>query len=137
MKKSIIVTFIILLLSLMYSLTFAHPGGLDSSGGHHVRTAGWGYEVGTYHYHQGPYSGNSTTYEPPETFNFNPPSQSYSTSSYNTTYTYPPTKRKTGSSESTGSSQNSILAKSSNYDYTIFYILGASALAFFLGRKTR
>jgi len=33
--------------------TIAHPGRTDSSGGHYVRTAGWGYAVGSYHYHNG------------------------------------------------------------------------------------
>lgn len=29
----------------------AHPGRTDAQGGHAVKTEGWGYEVGTYHYH--------------------------------------------------------------------------------------
>lgn len=32
---------------------FAHGGGLDSDGGHHNR------KTGGYHFHQGPYAGNS------------------------------------------------------------------------------
>jgi hypothetical protein len=31
----------------------AHPGRTDAQGGHNVRTAGWGYPVGSYHYHNG------------------------------------------------------------------------------------
>lgn len=31
----------------------AHPGRTDARGGHYVRTAGWGYPVGSYHYHNG------------------------------------------------------------------------------------
>lgn len=41
------------LCSLTWVIAFAHPGRTDSSGGHWVRTEGWGYEVGTYHYHNG------------------------------------------------------------------------------------
>ncbi len=31
---------------------YAHPGRTDKNGGHNVRTPGWGYPVGTYHYHK-------------------------------------------------------------------------------------
>lgn len=42
-----------LIMTLLISVTsFAHPGRLDSKGGHYVRTAGWGYPVGSYHYHR-------------------------------------------------------------------------------------
>lgn len=30
---------------------FAHPGRTDARGGHYVTAEGWGYAVGTYHYH--------------------------------------------------------------------------------------
>ncbi len=30
---------------------FAHPGRTDARGGHSVNSDGWGYAVGTYHYH--------------------------------------------------------------------------------------
>ena len=33
----------------------AHPGRTDSKGGHVVKTEGWGYEAGTYHYHDKKY----------------------------------------------------------------------------------
>ncbi|WP_281253630.1 hypothetical protein SPSIL_014730 [Sporomusa silvacetica DSM 10669] len=39
--------------TLPLSFTNAHPGRTDSSGGHYVRTSGWGYPVGSYHYHNG------------------------------------------------------------------------------------
>ena len=41
----------ILLISLLTTVASAHPGRTDSNGGHRVLTDGWGYEVGTYHYH--------------------------------------------------------------------------------------
>jgi hypothetical protein len=49
MKKYI--SILIVLCSLTWIIAFAHPGRTDSNGGHWVRTEGWGYEVGTYHYH--------------------------------------------------------------------------------------
>lgn len=56
-KKVIkIVSFLFILFSI-FSNTYAHSGGLDSLGGHNVRTEGKGYEVGTYHYHKGQYAG--------------------------------------------------------------------------------
>lgn len=33
----------------------AHPGRTDGRGGHAVKTEGWGYEIGTYHYHDKKY----------------------------------------------------------------------------------
>ncbi len=47
----------ILIFTLM-SVTYAHPGRTDKNGGHYVRTAGYGYTVGSYHYHNG---GSTTT----------------------------------------------------------------------------
>lgn len=44
--------------------TEAHPGRTDSNGGHYVRTAGWGYEVGSYHYHNGGPSKNKPKESP-------------------------------------------------------------------------
>lgn len=38
----------------------AHPGRTDSNGGHYVRTSGWGYPVGSYHYHNGGSDGGNT-----------------------------------------------------------------------------
>ncbi len=49
----------IIAFSLVTSMSFAHPGRTDSSGGHYVRTAGWGYPVGSYHYHNGGSSSSS------------------------------------------------------------------------------
>lgn len=43
----------------------AHPGRTDSNGGHYVRTAGWGYPVGSYHYHNG-----GPAYEPSTVYNY-------------------------------------------------------------------
>lgn len=34
---------------------YAHPGRTDGRGGHSVNKEGWGYEVGTYHYHDKKY----------------------------------------------------------------------------------
>lgn len=57
-SKTYISMMLILLLFLTMSFSsFAHSGRLDSLGGHNVKTAGTGYEVGTYHYHQGIYAG--------------------------------------------------------------------------------
>ena len=55
MKKSYFIRlFIILLLCFLLALTaIAHPGKLDSNGGHYVRSPGHGYPVGSYHYHDG------------------------------------------------------------------------------------
>lgn len=63
MKKSYFIRlFIILLLCLLLALTaIAHPGRLDSSGGHYVRTPGHGYPVGSYHYHDGPPASGSSS----------------------------------------------------------------------------
>lgn len=44
-----------LFLCLISTSVFAHPGGTDARGGHYVRTPGWGYSVGSYHYHDGEY----------------------------------------------------------------------------------
>lgn len=33
----------------------AHPGRTDARGGHEVKTEEWGYEIGTYHYHDKKY----------------------------------------------------------------------------------
>ncbi|WP_371381438.1 YHYH domain-containing protein [Sporomusa aerivorans] len=43
----------LLVVTLPVSFANAHPGRTDSNGGHYVRTAGWGYPVGSYHYHNG------------------------------------------------------------------------------------
>lgn len=44
----VVITIAIIVLSIS---AFAHPGRTDSNSGHSVNTEGWGYEVGTYHYH--------------------------------------------------------------------------------------
>jgi hypothetical protein len=43
------------------TVTHAHPGRTDANGGHYVRTSGWGYPVGSYHYHANPRSGSQPT----------------------------------------------------------------------------
>ena len=60
MKKKLLLIALIFILLVPSS---AHPGRTDSNGGHWVRTEGWGYEVGTYHYHNSgtPKSSSSTT----------------------------------------------------------------------------
>lgn len=67
MKKVFTGLIIICLLSLnalsFNNFAYAHPGRTDSYGGHYVRTAGWGYPVGSYHYHSGPYAGYSVDYK--------------------------------------------------------------------------
>lgn len=70
MKKTKIISLVLVLMIFFNVTVFAHPGRLDSDGGHYVRTAGWGYKVGTYHYHQGKYAGYTVSYrgEIPKTF---------------------------------------------------------------------
>jgi hypothetical protein len=46
---------------LVYGPAYAHPGRTDAQGGHYVRTAGWGYPVGSYHCHSGERSGETRT----------------------------------------------------------------------------
>lgn len=45
----------------------AHPGRIDSNGGHTCRTncERWGYDYGEYHYHGGSGASSATTYTPP------------------------------------------------------------------------
>lgn len=43
--------FLILALLFLVSVVVAHPGRTDGGGGHYVRTPGYGYPVGSYHYH--------------------------------------------------------------------------------------
>jgi LPXTG-motif cell wall-anchored protein len=49
-KSAAILSLIIILFSVQVQ---AHPGRTDRYGGHTVRTPGWGYPVGSYHYHNG------------------------------------------------------------------------------------
>jgi len=51
--KKILLTLIILIL-IIPSVSFAHPGRTDSSGGHTCRTncPSWGLSSGEYHYHR-------------------------------------------------------------------------------------
>lgn len=58
----------ILILLILFSATvYSHPGRTDANGGHYVRTAGWGYPVGSYHYHNQTYTPPSTTSQPTTT----------------------------------------------------------------------
>jgi len=52
MKKIIA---LLLAIALASTFTFANPGRTDSKGGHNVNTPGWGYDIGTYHYHDKKY----------------------------------------------------------------------------------
>ncbi|MBU0650710.1 YHYH domain-containing protein [bacterium] len=50
--KNIKIGLLIFIFIVFYNiLIFAHPGRTDSSGGHYVRTSGWGHAVGSYHKH--------------------------------------------------------------------------------------
>jgi TonB family protein len=49
-RRSFVTTLFLLAIALSVS---AHPGRTDGRGGHRVRTSGWGYPVGSYHYHNG------------------------------------------------------------------------------------
>ena len=51
MRKYVFVAAFVVLVSV--SSGFCHPGRTDGAGGHYVRTAGYGYPVGSYHYHNG------------------------------------------------------------------------------------
>lgn len=57
MKKYFKIIISIIIISMLSLNVFAHSGRTDSLGGHNVKTAGKGYEVGTYHYHTGKYAG--------------------------------------------------------------------------------
>lgn len=61
MKKKFIALFVSFMLLVSNTLVIAHPGRTDSSGGHYVRTGGWGYPVGSYHYHNGGYSSGGSS----------------------------------------------------------------------------
>lgn len=52
MKKLILIVMTLVSLGMTASECFAHGGGLDSWGGHYVRTSGPGRIVGTYHSHR-------------------------------------------------------------------------------------
>ncbi|MEE1048213.1 MAG: YHYH domain-containing protein [Clostridia bacterium] len=77
MKKYI--SILMVLCSLTWIIAFAHPGRTDSNGGHWVRTEGWGYEVGTYHYHNKG-AQKEESYTPPA--KSEPPKKSSSQKSY-------------------------------------------------------
>jgi hypothetical protein len=51
-KKLSILTLLLALVAVLSVPTNAHPGRTDERGGHYVRTPGWGYDVGSYHYHR-------------------------------------------------------------------------------------
>lgn len=59
MKKIILnkIVFLTIAISIAVSsvTVCAHPGRTDARGGHAVKTEGWGYEIGTYHYHDKKY----------------------------------------------------------------------------------
>lgn len=64
MKRKLIGLLVVIMMLLFSAGTaFGHPGRTDSYGGHYVRTSGWGYPVGSYHYHSGPYAGYSVSYK--------------------------------------------------------------------------
>ena len=51
--KTKVFFFTALLFALLAVMTvYAHPGRTDSKGGHYVRAEGYGYPVGSYHYHR-------------------------------------------------------------------------------------
>lgn len=75
MHKKILSIFATIITLILPFNSFAHTGGLDSLGGHNVRTTGTEYEVGTYHYHKGTYAGwivNNKGDIPNSTSTFNP-----------------------------------------------------------------
>ena len=55
MRKKVLLAVITICVSLFLinGIVLAHPGRTDSNGGHYVRKSGWGYPVGSYHYHNG------------------------------------------------------------------------------------
>lgn len=60
--RKVICALFILSISISFPAN-AHPGRTDKYGGHYVRTSGWGYPVGSYHYHNG---GTSNDYSQTE-----------------------------------------------------------------------
>lgn len=87
MKKLKSLSLSIIIALLFSSTCFAHPGRTDSNGGHYVRTSGWGYKVGTYHYHGGPYAGYTVNYsgEIPQAFKAKSTNTSSTISNYSQT----------------------------------------------------
>lgn len=57
LQKKILILLIMVITACLPISSYAHNGGLDALGGHHVWTGGYGYVVGTYHYHEGTYAG--------------------------------------------------------------------------------
>lgn len=55
LRKKIALFIMALNLGITSVSVYAHPGRTDGRGGHAVNTEGWGYEVGTYHYHDKKY----------------------------------------------------------------------------------
>ena len=60
-NKILSITAATLIIFSTYASVGAHSGRTDSKGGHYVRTAGKGYPVGSYHYHNGGSSTIKTT----------------------------------------------------------------------------
>lgn len=76
MKKSklfIAISILLTLLFLFSQIALGHPGRLDSKGGHYVRTPGWGYPVGSYHYHRSSSSSSGTSSGKSSTSNYQLP----------------------------------------------------------------
>jgi hypothetical protein len=69
MKKFIFIVASLVISFFAWDIASAHPGGTDSSGGHHCWTncAKWGLSYGQYHYHNGGsgYTYKYNTYTPP------------------------------------------------------------------------
>lgn len=63
-NKILSITLTIVLTFSMVISASAHSGRTDSNGGHYVRTAGKGYPVGSYHYHNGGSAYTPKTYTP-------------------------------------------------------------------------
>ena len=51
LRKGVISAIMAAVLTVAALPAYAHPGRTDGNGGHQVKTEGWGYDVGTYHYH--------------------------------------------------------------------------------------
>lgn len=61
LRKNLMVVLIVFFTFCINTAVYSHPGRTDSKGGHYVRTPGWGYPVGSYHYHNGSNASGSTS----------------------------------------------------------------------------
>lgn len=111
MKKSL---YVILLITMMPTLVFAHPGRTDSSGCHYCRTncAKYGLSNGEYHCHNGSSSSNDSSNIAPD----NDSNSSYNTITNNDSNSNSNTTTNNGSNNSSNTMTNNDSNNSSNIE---------------------